>query len=74
MDDINLTFDDHVYDYIVGVAIDYGLGARGLRSVCEAILTDHMFDAPGVKRERITHSKEYAVNQIDRSSLRKISA
>ena len=71
MDDINLTFDDDVYDYIVGVAIDYGLGARGCE-VCEAILTDHMFHAPELKKNYTL--QECAVNQIDRSSLRKISA
>jgi ATP-dependent Clp protease ATP-binding subunit ClpX len=69
-----LTFDDDVYDYIVGVAIDYGLGARGLRSVCEAILTDHMFDAPGLKEKELHINIEYAKAQIDRSSLRKIPA
>ena len=74
MDDISLTFDDDVYDYIVGVAIDYGLGARGLRSVCEAILTDHMFDAPGLKEKELHINIEYAKAQIDRSSLRKIPA
>ena len=74
MDDISLTFDDDVYDYVVGVAIDYGLGARGLRSVCEAILTDYMFDAPGLKEKELHINIEYAKAQIDRSSLRKIPA
>ena len=74
MDDIKLTFDEEVYDFIVEVALDYSLGARGLRSVCEAILTDYMFDAPGMEDKTIHITKEYAKAQIDRSSLRKISA
>ena len=74
MDDIELTFDEEVFDYIVEVALDYSLGARGLRSVCEAILTDYMFDAPGMEDKTIHITKEYAKAQIDRSSLRKIPA
>ena len=45
MDDISLTFDDHVFDYIVEVAIDYGLGVRFVVFVRQS--QDHMFDAPG---------------------------
>ena len=74
MDDIELTFHEEVFDYIVEVALDYSLGARGLRSVCEAILTDYMFDAPGMEDKTIHITKEYAKAQIDRSSLRKIPA
>ena len=71
-DGIELTFDDEVYDYIVDVALEYSLGARGLRSVCEAILTDHMFDAPGSEHEAVHISMEYAKHQVQRSSLRKL--
>ena len=74
MDDIELTFDEEVFDYIVEVALEYSLGARGLRSVCEAILTDYMFDAPGMEDKTIHITKAYAKAQIDRSSLRKIPA
>ena len=74
MDDIALSFDEEVYDYIVEIALEYSLGARGLRSVCEAILTDHMFDAPGLKEKELHINIEYAKAQIDRSSLRKIPA
>ncbi|MEY2964016.1 MAG: hypothetical protein RL754_1277 [Bacteroidota bacterium] len=71
-DGIDLSFDEDVYDYIVEVALDYSLGARGLRSVCEAILTDHMFDAPGSDESEILITKEYAQGQVERSSLRKM--
>lgn len=47
MDQIKLTFTDEALDYIVTQAVEYALGARGLRSLCETILTDAMFDLPG---------------------------
>lgn len=72
MDEIELTFDEEVYDYIVDVALEYKLGARGLRSVCEAILTDHMFDAPGMEEKQIHITADYAKSQIEKSSLRKM--
>ena len=46
MDGVKLVFDDEVLDYIVDKAIEYRLGARGLRSICEAIMMDTMFDIP----------------------------
>jgi len=73
MDGIDLKFEEDVYEYIVDIALEYQLGARGLRSVCEAILTDHMFDAPGMDEKEITITKAYAQHQIERSSLRKMA-
>jgi len=72
MDGINLSFDSDVFDYIVDVALEYKLGARGLRSVCEAILNDYMFDAPGAEYKELNISKDYARSQIESSSLRKL--
>jgi len=72
MDGIALTFDEKVFDYIVEVALEYKLGARGLRSVCEAILNDHMFDAPGAEHKELVITLDYAKSQIERSSLRKL--
>ena len=72
MDGIDLKFEDDVYEYIVDIALEYQLGARGLRSVCEAILTDHMFDAPGMDQKEIIITKAYSQQQIERSSLRKM--
>lgn len=46
MDGVELRFDDDVLDYIVGKADEYKLGARGLRSICEAIMIDAMYDVP----------------------------
>lgn len=72
MDGINLTFEESVYDYIVDTALDYNLGARGLRAVCEAILVDKMFEAPGMESNDVHISLKYAKLQISRSALRKL--
>ena len=62
MDGVKLVFDDEVLDYIVDKAIEYRLGARGLRSICEAIMMDTMFDIPssGERRFEVTlpHARE----------------
>lgn len=70
LDGIKLSFDSDVYDFIVDKAIEFKLGARGLRSICEAIMTDAMFDLPSkadCKSYRVTLS--YARTHLDRSSL-----
>ena len=71
MDKVKLTLDKKVLDFIVEKAIDYKLGARGLRSICEAILTDAMYEMPGsperLSELRITLS--YAREKFDRSRL-----
>ena len=64
LDDIKLTWDDDVLDYIVDKAIEYKLGARGLRSICEAIMMDVMFELPTGGEHRIT--LEYARPRIDK--------
>jgi ATP-dependent Clp protease ATP-binding subunit ClpX len=74
MDGIRLTIDDEVLDYIVEKAIDFKLGARGLRSICETIMIDAMFDCPSQVEEgkefRLT--LEYAQNKIENSTLQKL--
>lgn len=66
MDDVKLTFDEDALDYIVDKAIEYKLGARGLRSLSETVMMDYMYEVPseGVKELRIT--KEIANNRINR--------
>lgn len=56
LDGVKIVFDDDVLDYIVSKAQEFRLGARGLRSICEAIMTDAMFELPttGVSEFRIT--------------------
>ena len=67
MDGVELSFDDDTLDYIVDMAIEYKLGARGLRSIVETIMMDKMFEIPssGEKLCRIT--KEYAAGQLEKS-------
>ncbi|MEJ6796935.1 MAG: ATP-dependent Clp protease ATP-binding subunit ClpX [Flavobacteriales bacterium] len=75
MDDVKLTFDKEVLDFIVEKALDYKLGARGLRSICEAIMTDAMFDLPSeeeIKEFKITLA--YAEEKFSKSKLNKLRA
>lgn len=70
MDDVKVVFDKKVLDFIVEKALEYRLGARGLRSICEAIMTDAMFELPseeGVKELKVTLS--YAQKQFDKSKM-----
>ena len=68
MDGVGLVFEDDVLEYIVDMAIEYKLGARGLRSIVETIMMEKMFEIPsaGVKECRIT--KEYARAQVEKSA------
>tara|TARA_B100001741_G_scaffold306334_1_gene299654 strand:- start:9959 stop:11197 length:1239 start_codon:yes stop_codon:yes gene_type:complete len=73
MDGINLTIDDEVLDYIVEKAIDFKLGARGLRSICETIMIDAMFDGPSnSENKEFKLTLEYAQNKIENSTLQKL--
>ncbi len=66
---IDLTVDEEVYDFMVAKAMEYKLGARGLRSICESILTDAMFELPG-SDEKVFHlTLDYAVHKFDKSKL-----
>ncbi len=73
MDDVQLSFDAEVLDFIVEKALDYKLGARGLRSICEAIMTDAMFDLPSDdKTKEFKISLEYAEEKFSNSKLSKL--
>jgi len=74
MDDIDLQFRDPALDYIVEKSIDYNLGARGLRSLCEEILNDAMFNMPGGASKKLVVTKSYAEKQLSRISLKKLKA
>lgn len=75
-EDIDLQFDDDVFDFIVNKAWEFKLGARGLRSICEAILIDAMFEIPSKKPKdktlRIT--VDYAKEKFDKSDINKLKA
>ena len=74
LDDIDLTFKDESLDFIVEKAIEYKLGARGLRSLCEAILTDAMFEMPGKKERKLEITKDYVVHKLSKTTLHKLKA
>jgi ATP-dependent Clp protease ATP-binding subunit ClpX len=69
LDDVKLTFDNDALDFIVTKAVEFKLGARGLRSICEAILTDAMFNLPtsGKKSYRLT--RQFAEDQFSKSKF-----
>lgn len=66
----NLVFAPEVIDYIVDKAHDYKVGARGLRSICEAIMLDWMYDAPSKKLKEITVDLEYAKAKLEKLNLK----
>jgi ATP-dependent Clp protease ATP-binding subunit ClpX len=69
MDNIKLTFDEDVYEFIVDKAIEFKLGARGLRSIVEAIMMDSMFTMPSEKHTELHITHEYAINQFKKSNI-----
>lgn len=74
LDQIKLTFNEDVFEYIVDKAIEFKLGARGLRSICEAIMTDIMFEIPSQDRKEVTITKEYAESKLEHISANKLRA
>ena len=74
MDGVKLTFDDDVYDFIVKKSIEFKLGARGLRSILEAILMDAMYELPSSKKRTKTFrvSRKYAENQFNKANVSKL--
>lgn len=74
LDNITLNFNEEVFEYIVDKAVEFKLGARGLRSICEAIMTDLMFEIPSQNCESITITKEYAESKMDRLTAQKLTA
>ena len=74
MDDIELTITDGALDFIVIKAVEYKLGARGLRSLCEEILTDAMFNLPSSEEKKLNVTKSYAENKLTRTKLKKLKA
>ena len=72
MDDVKLSFNYDVLEFIVEKAIILRLGARGLRSICEAILTDAMFDAPSSDNKQLVIDLQYAEKQFSKSKISKL--
>ena len=73
MDNVELSFDEEVIDYVVDKAIEYKLGARGLRSIVETIMIDVMFDIPSEHKDKLCIQLEYAKDKVEKASSKMIA-
>lgn len=67
MDGVELTFTDEALDYMVDKAVEYKLGARGLRSIMESVMIDAQFDIPSSDTKKLEITQEYAAQQLEKS-------
>lgn len=74
IDKITLEFEEEALDYIVDKAIEFKLGARGLRSICEMIMNDAMYEMPSEKIDNLTITREYAQGKMERTAIRRLKA
>lgn len=72
MDDVDFTITEEALDFIVDKALEYKLGARGLRSLCEAILTDAMYDLPSSDEKTLQIDKDYAKDTLSKNLLKRL--
>jgi ATP-dependent Clp protease ATP-binding subunit ClpX len=73
MEDIEVEFKEGALDFIVEKAVEFKLGARGLRSICEAIINDAMFDLPSEKTaDKLVINRAYAEEKFSRSHYSKL--
>ena len=72
MDDVKFTISDDALDFIVDKALEYKLGARGLRSLCEAILTDSMYELPSSDEKVLHIDKEYTHDALTKNLLKRL--
>ena len=72
IDAIELTFKEEVLEYIVDKAIEFKLGARGLRSICEVIMMDAMFELPSSETKKVIITKKYAEDKLERVNLKRL--
>jgi ATP-dependent Clp protease ATP-binding subunit ClpX len=74
IDNITLRFDDEALDFIVDKAVEFKLGARGLRSICEAIMMEVMFELPSTEESEMTITSEYARSKVEKINLQRLKA
>ena len=74
MDGIDLSFAEDALEYMVDKAIEFKLGARGLRSICEAIMMDAMFELPGKNRKKLRINADYASRKLEKVNLKVLKA
>lgn len=72
MDNVKLSFEDAVFEYIVDKAIEYKLGARGLRSIVETIMMDAMFEIPSEHKEDFVVTLDYAKKQLEKANMARL--
>ena len=72
MDNIRLTFQDSVFEYIVDKAVEYKLGARGLRSIVETIMMDVMFEIPSESKKEYEVTLDYAKHQLEKANMARL--
>lgn len=72
IDDIELSFDESALEYIVDKAVEFKLGARGLRSICEAIMMDAMFELPSGDEKKISIDSKYASEKLEKVNLKRL--
>jgi ATP-dependent Clp protease ATP-binding subunit ClpX len=74
LDGITLTFDQKVLDFIVDKAIELKLGARGLRSICEAIFMEAMYELPSSQKKKFHVDEAYAMAAFNKTKLNRLKA
>ncbi|MEG1543544.1 MAG: ATP-dependent Clp protease ATP-binding subunit ClpX [Tannerellaceae bacterium] len=72
MDEIKLTFDEQVYEFIVDKALEFKLGARGLRSIVEAVMMDAMYTMPSLDKKELHVTLEYAIEKFEKSDVNRL--
>lgn len=74
LDNIKLSFDEKALEYIVSVAVEFKLGARGLRSICETIMVDAMFEMPSTSHKALKITEKYAREKVENSGMKLLQA
>ena len=72
MDDVELEFENEALEYIVDKAVEFKLGARGLRSICEAVMKELMYEAPSSDEKKISITRDYAEEKINFAPMTKL--
>ena len=72
MDKVELKFEDEVFEYIVDKAVEYKLGARGLRSIVETIMMDAMFEIPSEHKDTFVVTLDYAKQQLEKANIARL--
>ena len=74
MDHVKLTFTEEALDVMVDTAVEYKLGARGLRSIVESVMMDAMYETPSKRIKKLEISGDYVKGQLEKSRLQKMES